>query len=475
MALSVKQLNADASFHLTFEPIVPESLPGIAPRPFRILMDPWITGPSTIFHSILSTATHKECPCVCSLQHLPEPDLVIISQHKSDHCNEATLRQLPASGTRTLILAEPAAAKVIRSWKYFDKDKVFTIPRWEDPQASGKQTVIRVKVPPFFPGGEPGEVTVAFIPQRRDFKGLHAAVGITYRPPPTWPRFPHLMTPPRTPVSLRTAASASTPQLTLGLGGSHHQKTKNSSSSAYLSLPTPPETPPSSRSLRSVRSAASISPDVRDRAVSVIFSPHGISYSCLEKYAKTHLKAEAALPLTALLHCFDTVSNPWWLGGNISAGMPAGQETAAALGARAWVSTHDGDKDVRGLVTKMLRTKKYTQKQVTHHSSGGGRKRGDKLDRERASDQDKREKAKGSKSTEVLVLGVGEEVAMTREGVWNVEPGARVLPPSSSSSSPPSSSSPFSKSLLGNGKGLKGRARGRGLPPVDTTAKYGPR
>ncbi|KAK1541823.1 hypothetical protein CPAR01_05210 [Colletotrichum paranaense] len=471
MALTVKQLNADASFLLTFEPIVPESLPGIAPRPFRILMDPWITGPSTIFHSILSTATHKECPCVCSLQHLPEPDLVIISQHKSDHCNEATLRQLPASGTRTLILAEPAAAKVIRSWKYFDKDKVFAIPRWEDPQATGKQTVIRVKVPPFFPGGEPGEVTVAFIPQRRDFKGLHAAIGITYRPPPTWPRFPHLMTPPRTPVSLRTTASASS--LRLGSGSHHHhQKTKNSS--AYLSLPTPPETPPSSRSLRSVRSAASITPDARDRrAVSVIFSPHGISYRCLEKYAHTHLKAEAALPLTALLHCFDTVSNPWWLGGNISAGMPAGQETAAALGARAWVSTHDGDKDVRGLVTKMLRTKKYTEKQVTHHSSSsssGERKRGDRLDRERASDQDKRDKAKGSKSTDVLVLGVGEEVAMTREGVWNVEPGARVL-----SSPPPSSSSSLSKSLLGNGKGLKGRARGRGLPPVDTTAKYGPR
>ncbi|OHE91091.1 hypothetical protein CORC01_13610 [Colletotrichum orchidophilum] len=459
MALTVKQLNADASFLLTFEPIVPESLPGITPRPFRILMDPWITGPSTIFHSILSTATHKECPCVCSLEHLPEPDLVIISQHKSDHCNKATLRQLPASGTRTLILAEPAAAKVIRSWKYFDKDKVFTIPRWEDSQTTGEQPIIRVKVPPFFPGGEPGEVSVAFIPQRRDFKGLHAAVGITYRPPATWPRFPHLMTPPRTPVSLRTAASASTPQLALG----SHQKTKNSS--AYLSLPTPPETP-SSRSLRSVRSAASICPDVRGRAVSVIFSPHGISYRCLEKYANTHLKAEAALPLTALLHCFDTVSNPWWLGGNISAGMPAGQETAAALGAKAWVSTHDGDKDVKGLVTKMLRTKKYTSKQIATpaYSFSSNGKRGDRLDRERASDQDKRDKAKRAKSTEVLVLGVGEEVAMTREGVWNVESGARVL-----------SSSSSSKSLSEVGKGLKGRARGRGLPPVDTTAKYGPR
>ncbi|KAK2010138.1 hypothetical protein LZ32DRAFT_536478 [Colletotrichum eremochloae] len=449
MALTVKQLNADASFLLTFEPIVPESTPGITARPFRILLDPWITGPSTIFHSILSTATHKECPCVCSLQHLPEPDLVIISQHKSDHCNEATLRQLPASGTRTLILAEPAAAKVIRSWKYFDADKLRTVPRWEDPRATGKQSVVRVKVPPFTPGGEPGEVTIAFIPQRRDFKGLHAAIGITYRPPSTWPRFAHLSTPPETPVSPQS--SLTTSQVAMA----SHKKSKNAP--AYLNLPTPPETP-SSRSLRSVRSAASPTPttDARDRAISVIFSPHGISYRCLEKYADTHLQAEAALPLTALLHCFDTVSNPWWLGGNISAGMPAGQETAAALGATAWISTHDGDKDVKGLVTKMLKTKRYTQKQVAAPSSSG-RKRGDKHRRwEKAGDGEKE-----GKGTEVLVLGVGEEVAMTGEGVWNVESAARALP--------------LSWKLPEIGRSLKGRERGRGLAPVDTTAKYGPR
>ncbi|KZL67107.1 hypothetical protein CT0861_04038 [Colletotrichum tofieldiae] len=449
MALTVKQLNADASFLLTFEPIVPKSTPGITARPFRVLMDPWITGPSTIFHSILSTATHKECPCICSLQHLPEPDLVIISQHKSDHCNEATLRQLPASGTRTLILAEPAAAKVIWSWKYFDKDKVHTIPRWEDPHATGKQSVIRLKVPPFLPGGEPGEVSIAFIPQRRDFKGLHAAVGITYRPPPTWPRFTHLLTPPETPVLQHSRLIA--PQVAV----MPQQKSRNSS--AYLSLPTPPETP-SSRSLRSVRSAASVAPapDARDKAVSIIFSPHGISYRCLEDYANTHLKAEAALPLTALLHCFDTVSNPWWLGGNISAGMPAGQETAAALGAKAWVSTHDGDKDVKGLVTKMLKKKRYTQKQIAAPSSSGQRRGGRYGRRVKAGDGEKE-----AKGTEVLVLGVGEEVAMTGEGVWNVESGTSVLPPSGG--------------LPEVEKKLKGRARGRGLAPVDTTAKYGPR
>ncbi|KAF4877669.1 hypothetical protein K4K49_003355 [Colletotrichum sp. SAR 10_70] len=446
MALTVKQLNADASFLLTFEPIVPESTPGISPRPFRILMDPWITGPSTIFHSILSTTTHKESPCVCSLEHLPEPDLVIISQHKSDHCNEATLRQLPPSGTRTLILAEPAAAKVIRGWKYFDKNKVHTIPRWEDPQTTGKQAVIRVKVPPFTPGGESGEVSVAFIPQRRDFKGLHAAIGITYRPPPTWPRFTHLLTPPRTPVSQPQGTQLSPSPIP----GAARSKAEP----AYISLPTPPETPSSTQSLHSINSATSTPPptDARDRAVSVIFSPHGISYRCLHQYAASHLAAEAALPLTALLHCFDTVSNPWWLGGNISAGMPAGQETASALGAKAWVSTHDGDKDVRGLVTRMLKTRKYARKEIADVVSpfSNTSHRDNRFDREGSGNEGN---GGGGKSTEVLVLGVGEEVAMTREGVWNVEPRAGVFPP---------------RKLPVAEKTLQGRARGRNLSPIVT-------
>ncbi|TDZ10305.1 hypothetical protein C8034_v001970 [Colletotrichum sidae] len=461
MALSVKQLNADASFLLTFEPIVPESTPGApAPRPFRILMDPWITGPSTIFHSVLSTAMHKESPCVCSLQSLPEPDLVIVSQHKSDHCNEATLRQLPASGTRTLILAEPTAAKVIRGWRYFDSHKVHAIPRWEEPSSQGaaaaaaaaaekkekKETVIRVKVPPFTPGGECGEVSVAFIPQRRDFKGLHAAIGITYRPPPTWPKFTHLITPPVTPVE--QAQQQQQQQRSSGRDGTAAER-------ANIAEPTPPDTP-SARTLSCLPSGNSARPapaDFRTKAVSVIFSPHGISYRCLEKYARSHLVAESALPLTALLHCFDTVSNPWWFGGNISAGMPAGQETAAALGARAWVSTHDGCKNVKGLATKLLRTKRYGRQEVAERLSppakGSSRARGNRFER------GKKSEGRMAKSTEVLVLGVGEEVAMTREGVWNVELDARVLAPPGG----------------GEKKRVTGKERGRTLKPIVTARK----
>jgi hypothetical protein len=411
MALTVKQLNADASFLLTFEPILLHPLPGGGiPEPFRILLDPWITGPSTIFHSMFSIATHKETPCVCSLNELPEPDLVIISQHKSDHCNEATLRQLPAKGTKTLILAEPAAARVIRSWKYFEKGKVRTIQRWENPRLSGKQTVIRVPVPPIQAGGEAGEVTVAFIPQKRDIKGLHAAIGITYRPPPLRKINPRaLTTPPATPKSQLSIPRIPTPPLV-----------SPSANALLLAPPTPPSSP-STKSLRSVRSTASLSPHAIGRSLSVIFSPHGLSYRHLEPYATSHLVAEAALPLTALLHCFDAISNPWWLGGNICAGMPAGQETASALGARAWVSTHDGDKDVRGLVTRMLKTRKFTIEEVVEVVSP----------RVAVMPNKEKKMKPGSKNTEVLVLGIGEEVALTSEGVWNIEqqPGLIPLPP----------------------------------------------
>jgi hypothetical protein len=396
MALSVKQLNADASFLLSFEPILDFPAPAGSSHTFRILVDPWITGPSKIFHSMLSLTTHKEPACISSLQDLPEPDLVVISQHRSDHCNEATLRQLPSTGTKTVILAEPSAAKAIRGWRYFDKDKVRTIPRWGNPRLAGREAVIRVRVPPLLQGGDPGEVTVAFISQKRDIKRLHAAIGITYRPP----RYrqdisPTLLTPPSTPnpqASNRQSESTPTPI-------PFHTNT------LFLAPPTPPPTP-DLPSLGFIHSTPSLTPHTRDRSVSVLFSPHGISYRQLEPYATSHLVSEAALPLTALLHCFDSVSNPWWLGGTISSGMPAGQEIANALCPRAWISTHDADKDVRGLMTRMLKTIKYAPDGIAETSSSG-RGEGDKDGAVRTV----------VKSTEMRILKVGEEVALANEGV----------------------------------------------------------
>lgn len=414
MALSIKQLNGDASILLSFEPIVPFP----EQQPFRILLDPWITGASHIVHSRISSTTHTEAACVSSLQDLPEPDLVIISQDKTDHCNEATLKQLPKTQTKTLILAEQNAAKTIRSWRHFDKEKVKTLQRWEDPRTAGRETSTRVTVPPHTLGGDPGEVTVSFICQKRDLKGLHSAVGITYRPPPSrsLPFQRPMLTPPDTPKSPVSGFAPRLPSPPLVTSNTTTFNPATFSDPAFNSntLPTPPGTPGLTQSLRSMRSTASLSPHSRDRAISVIFSPHGISYSSLEPWATTHLLAEAALPLTALLHCFDTVSNPWWLGGTMSAGMPVGQEIASALLAQAWISTHDADKNVKGLASKLTgrvsRIRKYKQEEVRQG-----------LEKAERTTPGCKSKSSSGQRTEILTLKSGEEVTLTSEGVWRPE------------------------------------------------------
>jgi len=470
MALTVKHINTDASFLLAFEPVVTNPNAG-RPRPFRILLDPWITGPSKIFHPKISITTHKHPACVSSLRELPEPDLVVISQHKSDHCNEATLKQLPPTGTKTIILAEPAAARVIRSWKYFDKNKVRSIPRWEDPRLTGRQTVVRIPVPPAVVGGETGEVTVAFIPQRRDITGLHAAIGITYRPPPTTSAplssVPKRLqggrasllsghfTPPASPKSYRSFSNLSS----IFTSVPYHATAKQSQRHDTLPVPLPatPTSPGFSlRSVRSVRSASSIpfsrqstltlastatlagggpwhSTSPAERPLSVLFSPHGIAYASLSPYVTGHLAAEAALPLTCLLHCFDSVSNPWWLGGNILLGAPAGREIVTRLGARAWVSAHDGDKEVRGIATRLLRTRRWRRDEVVGLPAEDavegidGRDWGapaageDEVSRPQPDETLEGPDTKGLKrrETEMLALGSGEEVVLSGEGLWN--------------------------------------------------------
>ncbi|KAJ4397111.1 hypothetical protein N0V93_001335 [Gnomoniopsis smithogilvyi] len=418
MALTIKHLNTDASFQLTFRPITPASQ---SPSPpFHILLDPWITGPSKILHSRISLTHHKHPACITSLTQLPIPDLVIISQSKSDHCNEATLRQLPHDGP-TLILADPAAARIIRSWRYFDPHKVRVLRRYDDGNAV-------VRLPLVDGGGERGEVSVAWIPQRRDLTGLHAAVGITFRSPLT-------------------------PSIRGGGGG------------GSVVLATPPATPISPAStLRSARSLSTLTtltptltntstlaahPSSAQRTLSLLFSPHGMPFAGpLSLYATTHLVKEAALPLTALLHCFDSVSNPWWLGGNVLLGAPAGREIALRLGARVWVSCHDGAKDVKGLATAWLKTRRWDREDVQkdiceddEEISVGMGTRGQRgqgtpaattrpamappMAKTTRRDSSVAERIR-DKGTRVLDLASGEEVTLTSGGLWN-EAGAQPM------------------------------------------------
>jgi Beta-lactamase superfamily domain len=387
MSLTVKHLNSDACFLLTFQPIssFPPS-PGQSSQAFTILLDPWLSGPSKIFHSKFSISRHKNQACISSLCELPEPDIVIISQDKSDHCHKETLTKLPQSGGKTIILAEPAAAKVIKGWKHFDKTKLITLSKWEKANSKGPMlyrvpgmnpapegeirrnnnlsayasihsssqnsenskskasSIYRVVLPAATPNISPGEVTIAFIPQKGDITRLHNAICITYRPPASFDYHPD----------------------------------------------TPPDTPTSPRSTSTFDTSSS------NRTLSIIYSPHGCTYKTLEPYITSHLVREAALPLTALLHCFDKVQNAWYLGGNVCTGFPGGLEIAQNLGARAWISAHDGDKDIKGLATKKIVVEKFEREEVESVISP----RSEKFPHRRI-------------GTEAVVLQPGEEIRLS--------------------------------------------------------------
>jgi hypothetical protein len=354
MSLTVRALNGDTSFLLVFSPpIAPLSSPGLFPGSFTILIDPWLTGSATILSTIFSASEHKGTPCISSLTELDqEPDLILISQDKPDHCHEETLKQLPRDCQST-ILATPAAARKIRSWKYFPNPLVHALPKYAEGDAS---SIYRVVLPPFSPRGTCGEVTVTLMPAKRDLAGLHNAIGITYRPPCS----------------------------VISANPGH-----------YLDLPmSPPASPGSPRTISSTPRTIVPSPyNDREKTMSVIYSPHGVPYDIIRPYASSHLVAESALPLTALIHSFDRVENPWYLGGNISAGSPGGLHIAQNLLAQAWISAHDADKENRGISVKMVRLHKFTAEEITNLLEKGNGKR----------------KATYVDGTRVVSLGPGDE------------------------------------------------------------------
>ncbi|KZF24408.1 hypothetical protein L228DRAFT_266751 [Xylona heveae TC161] len=305
MSLTIKHLNADASFLLTFQPFTTPAptasahgkgkAPAHVPGSFSIVIDPWLSGSVENVHPKVQYTRNLVPSCISSLKELAEaPDVVLISQAKSDHCHEETLVQLPTTGKKTTyILAEPAAAKKIKGWKHFLPSLVHPLEAFDEKKKD--KSLHRFTLPALHQErGTPGEVAIAFIPDKWDMTGLHNAVGITYRAP--------------------TAT------------GRKDGK------------PGP--------------------------CLSIIYTPHGIPYPLLERYVSSHLAKEGALPLSLLLHSFDRVENPWWLGGTLLAGLPGGIDIAKNLYPRAWISAHDGEKENRGAVVHNLKTVRYSHTDV---------------------------------------------------------------------------------------------------------------
>lgn len=318
-----------------------------------------------MWHPKFLYSKHTHSSCVQHLSEIPAPNVVLISQDKPDHCHETTLRQLDPSQTLTTILAVPAAAKRIRSMKHFNPSNVHTLPIYSDRKPD---SLIRFFIPPLNLGGTPGEATLAFVPERLDISGLHNAIGITYRPP-TAASPPSVLLAPPTPQTpsnffysmpnLHGGNLPLTPPASPGL-----RRSDSSDDTSFLASPPlspaatsfAPHTPVSS-----ISSTFSSYPTrlAAAKTISIIYSPHGVAYSLLRPYASSHLVRCAALPLTALLHSFDRVQNPWWMGGNINSGLPGGIEIAKSLMARCWISAHDEEKDNTGLGVMKVVTRKH--------------------------------------------------------------------------------------------------------------------
>lgn len=323
MSVTIQQLNGDASFLLTFRPSSYVSSGGECEESnaFHIILDPWLApSPSHIMHRKFASSRQKTAPYVSSMQQLPTPDLVLISQNMTDHCHKETLQQLPSHLSRTQILAPKDAADTIKGWKYFNNDRVVPLRKWSYER---QDRMHRIKVPGHDPSYNNGEVTVAYLEDkwnRNNMAKTHTAICITYTPPSNHPlnngaSYPGVLTPPHTPLSPCFSDSQDT----------------------ITSINGP---------------------------ISIIFSPHGCKYSTLAPYVEHHLVPLSAVPLTALLHCFDKVKNTWYLGGKVCNGMQSGVEIALRLQPRVWISAHDGDKEVSGASVKRLKVIKPRQDEV---------------------------------------------------------------------------------------------------------------
>jgi hypothetical protein len=323
MCLTVKSLNGDTAFLLTFTPSLNrDSSTSYTIHPFTVLVDPWLAGPAEVFNRKFATVIQTTTPCISSLCELEQiPSAIIISQDQPDHCNKRTLCQLP-SGTCIPIFAAPGASKKIEKWKHFAPSSVIEMRKYNplDPR-----TIYRLAIPPSTPEGTAGELTIAFITEKWDISAVHTAIGITYRSP------------------LEAISSMPTAPIP--------------------TLPTPPDSPMAPATLASKQNGPPASPifvlqNLEDKPISIIYSPHGVRHANIQTYTSSHLAAEGALPITALLHSFDRVDNPWYMGGNIARGAAGGVNITKNIPCRTWIAAHDADKEKSGVAVLLNKIKK---------------------------------------------------------------------------------------------------------------------
>lgn len=132
----LKHLNADSSWLLSLP--YPEHIqPPVGRRRYNIVIDPWLRGAQVDFHRWFSSQEHAERSSIQSLRDLDillrdgeiaisgtassteahYIDAIVCSHEFTDHCHEATLKELPPT---VPIFAPKKAANLVKSWQYFE-------------------------------------------------------------------------------------------------------------------------------------------------------------------------------------------------------------------------------------------------------------------------------------------------------------------------------------------------------------------
>ncbi|KAK4497177.1 hypothetical protein PRZ48_011627 [Zasmidium cellare] len=394
MSLTVRQLNADSTFLLTFTPpFAPPKHKHKFPGTFTILIDPWLNGASIVAHPKFATNKHSKPVAISSLRELEEDvDLIIISQDKSDHLHKESLCSL-SRDSRVPIVATQKAAKEIQRWQHFKNDIVRVTEPYDVKKPS---TVVRIPVEPYSSASAEGEVTISNVVQKRDITGLHNAIGITYCPPGTLLTSPDgstvklsdmpMMSPSRPGTAVDSANSPSTPtspmkqryiRSSLDNVDFIRPSTARSRSDDDDYDATKPRVPrgrtnspqgrPSTSGSRPPMSrTVSKRQDNFEHVLSVVYTPHGVPPATLRPYIHNHLAPlRGALPVTALIHSLNKESNPWWMGGLISGGAPGGMKLLEEMDVKYWISAHDEIKDSSGLAIVWLSKEIYTTEDTT--------------------------------------------------------------------------------------------------------------
>ncbi|KAI7562493.1 hypothetical protein KC346_g22023, partial [Hortaea werneckii] len=292
-------------------------------------------------------------------------------------------------------------------------------------------TVFRASIPSYTSSSSEGEITVANVVTKYDVTGLHNAIGITYRSPgsilsalkresvnltellnyqsprpsatPTQPKLRQSKSASRLTLSRNKDASVSAPSTPKGrprTASSPRKPTFDTESldKTYTSPSRPPAIPSSlaTRSRTDSHTSTTTTTSTqsplnttahREKPLTVLYTPHGISLSALQPYLTHYLEPQQAsssnnnnrspspLPsnlktppppppsstfrLTALFHCLNTEANPIFLGGTVAHGAPGGVKLAKALHARHWIGTHDEVKVLKGWSTMWIRSTRF--------------------------------------------------------------------------------------------------------------------